>query len=77
MNHSLFPKHPETPRTVRVRIVHSTPSHTTVETLDIPSERWNLLASRLPATWAVGTVVTMTFTRMELEYLQGGRELET
>jgi hypothetical protein len=76
MYQSLFPKDQETPRTVRVRVVRSTSEHTTVETLDIPAEHWRLVTSRLPERWNVGAEVTITFTPLELEWLQGRRELE-
>lgn len=76
MYRSLFPKHKETPRTVRVRVVRSTEAHTVVQSLDIPSEHWRFVSSRLPAAWQAGTEVTVTFTPMELEYFQGKRELE-
>jgi hypothetical protein len=36
MYRSLFPKHQETPRTMRVRVVSSTEAHTVVKSLDIP-----------------------------------------
>ena len=77
MYRSLFPKHHETPRTVRVRVVCVTHEHTTIETLDLPTERWCLITGRLPATWRGDTVITMTFTTMELEWMQGRRELES
>jgi hypothetical protein len=75
MYQSLFPKHQETTRTVRVRVVRSTSAHTEICTLDIPVERWTLVTSRIPD-MAVDTVVTLTFTPMELEWMQGKRELE-
>jgi len=59
------------PRTVQVRVLRSTQSHTTVSTLEIPQKHWTLVTSRLPALWPAGTEVTITFTPMELEYLQG------
>ena len=77
MYQSLFPKHQETPRTVRVRVVRATPEHTMVETLDNPAEHWQLQTSRLPRQWDVGTEVRMTFTPMELKWMQGRRELES
>ena len=48
-----------------------------VQTLDIPVEHWTLVTSRLPTIWAVGAEVTVTFTPMELEWMQGRRELES
>ena len=76
MHRSLFPKHQETPRTVRARVVRFTEAHTMIQTLDVPIEHWTLVSSRLPSGWKIGDEVTMTFTPMELEYLQGRRELE-
>jgi hypothetical protein len=76
MNRSLFPKHQETPRTVRVRVVRSTIANTVVRTLEIPTESWSFVTSRLPTAWAVDTEVTMTVTPMELEWMQGKRDLD-
>ena len=46
-----------------------------VQTLDLPVQHWTLITSRLPRMWAVGTEVTVTFTPMELEWMQDQREL--
>jgi len=77
MYRRLFPNDPEPPRAVRVGVVRSTALHTNVVTLDIPKQHWTFITSRLPTAWAVSTLVTITFTPMELEYLQGKRELQT
>lgn len=71
----LFPDDPEPARTVRVRVLSVNDSHTTVRTLDLPMQSWELITSRVPEGWAAGLEVTMTFTPMELEYLKGKREL--
>jgi len=75
MSRSLFPKHQETPCTVRIRVVQSTSEHATVQTMDVPGEHSRLVTSRLPTRWAIGAEVTMIFTPMELEWIQGRREL--
>ncbi len=76
MHHGLFPNDPEPPRKVRVRVSVSDSSHTTVSTVEDPCEHWTFLTSRLPKIWAAGTEVTIIFTPMELDYLQGKRELD-
>jgi hypothetical protein len=76
MYRGLFPKHQEIPRTERVRVISSTHTHTVVRTLQIPVEQWTLVTSRLPTMWANGTEVTITFTPMELEWMQGKRDLD-
>jgi hypothetical protein len=77
MYRGIFPKDQARPRTVRVRIVGSTSEHTMVQTLDSPREQWRLLTSRIPERWPAGTEVRVTFTAMELEWMQGLRELDS
>jgi hypothetical protein len=55
------------PNLMTVRLVRT-------ESLPHPEE-WMLVANRMPDSWVEGLVGKMYFTQLELEYLQGKRDL--
>ena len=75
----LFPNDPEPPRREEVRVLKRTPEYTTVLLVRTESDpepkRWHLLTERIPAAWVEGFQGRMQYTPMELEWLQGFRDL--
>src|SRR5882757_391425 len=75
----LFPNDPEPPRSETLRVLKRGPEYTTVLLVrtesDTEPKRWHLLTERLPASWVQGFEGAMRYTPMELEWLQGFRDL--
>ena len=73
---SLFPQFQETPSTERFCVVSATPEFTILRSCQFPLMHWRLFTTRMPASWPAGKEVTVTFTPMEWQWLQGKRDLE-
>ena len=73
---SLFPEFLETPGTERFWVVSANAQYTILRSCQFPLEHWRLLTARLPALWPAGKEVTVTFTPMEWQWLQGKRDLD-
>ena len=75
----LFPNDPKPPRSEKLRVIKRNAEYTTVLVLRTESEpepeHWHLLTERVPTAWVEGIESGMTFTPMELEWLQGIRDL--
>ena len=75
----LFPDDPEPPRQEKLRVLKRGPEYTTVLLVRTESDRepkrWHLLTARIPEKWIEGVEATMRYTPMELEWLQGFRDL--
>jgi hypothetical protein len=77
---SLFLNDPGPQRRERLRVISRDPEYMIVrlvrtESLSQP-EDWKLVTKRMPETWVEGFIGEMRFTDLELEYLQGKRELQ-
>ena len=77
---SLFLNDPGPQRREQLRVISRGPEFVVVrlvraESLPHP-EDWKLVTTRMPETWVAGFVGEMRFTDLELEYLQGKRELQ-
>ena len=75
----LFPNDPERPRWERLRVLRRGPEYTTLLAVRTESDpepkHWHLLTERLPESWVAGFEGRMQYTPMELEWLQGFRDL--
>ena len=75
----LFPKDKGLLKWERLRVVTVDAKHTVVRLVRTESwpnpEHWTLLTARLPSPRLANEVFTIGYTPMELEYLQGKREL--
>lgn len=75
----LFPDDPYPPRWEKLRVLKHGPQYTTVLVVCTGSDpepiKWHLLTERIPLRWAEGTEVRIRCTPMELDWLQGLREL--
>jgi hypothetical protein len=75
----LFPNDPEPPREERLRVMKRGREYTTfllVRTESDPEpKRWHLLSARVPETWVEGFEGKLRYTPMELDWLQGFRDL--
>ncbi len=77
----LFPDDPEPPRQERLRVLKRGSEYTTVLVVRTESDpepkRWHLLTSRIPEAWVKGFEGTMWYSPMELDWLQGLRDLRS
>ena len=75
----LFPNDPEPPRWETLRVLKRGPEYTTLLVVrtesDSEPKRWHLLTDRLPSSWEEGLEGRMRYTPMELEWMQGFRDL--
>jgi hypothetical protein len=77
----LFPNDPEPPRLETLRVLKRNSEYTTLLVVrtesDPEPQRWHLLTDRLPSSWVEGFEGRIKYTPMELEWLQGFRDLRT
>jgi len=77
----LFPSDPGPPRWEKLRVLKRGPEYTTLLVVrtesDLEPKRWHLLTDRIPASWVEGFQGRMQYTPMELDWLQGFRDLQT
>jgi hypothetical protein len=75
----LFPNDPDPPKWETVRVLKRGPEYTTVLVVRTESDpepkRWHLLTDRVPEFWIVGFEGGIRYTPMELDWLQGFRDL--
>ncbi len=75
----LFPNDPEPPREERLRVLKRRPEYTTFLVVrtesDAEPKRWHLLTARIPDFCVEGYEGTIRYTPMELDWLQGFRDL--
>jgi hypothetical protein len=75
----LFPNDTDPPRWEKLRVLKRGPEYTTLLLVRTESDpepkRWHLLTDRIPAAWVEGFEGGMQYTPMELEWLQGFRDL--
>ena len=75
----LFPKDPQPPRWETLRVLKRGSEYTTVlvtrTEFEPEPKRWHFLTDRIPAQWVEGFEGRMRFTPMELDWLQGFRDL--
>ena len=76
----LFPKDPEPPRWEMLRVLKRGPEYTTLLVVRTEScsepKRWHLLTARIPENWVEGYEGRIQYTPMELDWLQGLRDLQ-
>jgi len=76
----LFPNDKGAARSERLRVLRSDNQHTIMRLIrtetETEPEEWTLVPARLPEQWPEGYEFRITFTPMELEWLEGKRELE-
>ena len=76
---ALFPGDKGPLKWERLRVITSDAECTVVQLVRTESgpspEQWTLLTTRLPKQWRRDELFTIGYTPMELEYLQGKREL--
>ena len=75
----LFPNDPEPPREEKLRVLKRGPEYTTMLLVRTESaaepKRWHLLTARVPGSWIEGFEGKLRYTPMELDWLQGLRDL--
>jgi hypothetical protein len=75
----LFPDDPYPPRSEKLRVLKRGAQYTTVLVLRTESDpepiKWHLLSERIPEGWVEGANVGIRYTPMELDWLQGLRDL--
>jgi hypothetical protein len=75
----LFPNDPEPPRWETLRVLKRGSEYTTLlvvrTELDPEPKRWHLLTARIPKEWVEGFEGKISYTPMELDWLQGFRDL--
>lgn len=76
---SLFVDDPGPQRCEELRVISRGPDCMVVRLVRTEAwahpEEWRLVTSRMPESWTEGFIGRMWFTALELEYLQGRREL--
>jgi hypothetical protein len=79
VTHKLFPKDPGAPQSEELRVIGRDQQYTIVRLIRTESapqpECWRLLTRRIPEELTDGSVFRVRFTPMELEWMQGKREL--
>jgi hypothetical protein len=75
----LFPNDPEPPKRETLRVLKRGSQYTTLLVVrtapDAEPKRWHLLTARIPDQWVEGFEGRIQYTPMELEWLQGFRDL--